>query len=320
MRSVHFLLLTTALPLNACHSQVPDASDASVTLASRAENGSISVATNGTPFARYIYTGAQFPYLYPVLGPAGDAMTRGYPMDPRTGEEHDHPHHRSLWFTHGNVNGFDFWHEGERSGRIEAAAPPSTVQVSDGVRIEHALRWVADETLLLDEARSITLSESAGQRRIDVDTLLVAMDQTVTFGDTKEGSFAVRVRPELRLEGPLAAGILRNSAGDDGKQIWGKRARWADYSGQVDGQVLGIAVFDHPDNLRHPTWWHARAYGLFAANPFGQHDFEGGPAGQGDFSLEPGASLRQRYRVLLYVGQLTAAELDAEFDAFAAQH
>jgi len=128
---------------------------------------------------------------------------------------------------------------------------------------------------------------------------------------------AIRVAPTLRHEGDRAAGAMRNSEGVEGAAVWGKRARWVDYNGPVDGRAVGIAIFDHPENFRHPTWWHARAYGLFAANPFGVHDFEGAERGTGDRVVPAGGELRLRYRLLFYSGEAPAEELDSAFAEYA---
>lgn len=277
----------------------------------------INVEQGGEPFATVVTSGAQFPYVYPLYGPGGVRMTRGFPMEHFAGEAKDHPHHRSMWFTHGNVNGVDFWHAGgEHSGRILTQAQSLDVRGEARI-VSLSLRWVTDEQVrLIDEERTYTFTGNKLDRSIDVDIRLRAATDVV-FGDTKEGSFALRLHPALRLDGEIAAGSAQNSNGDKGGGIWGKRARWVHYSGPIDGKPVGVTVYDHPKNLRHPTWWHARTYGLFAANPFGQHDFERKPAGTGDLKLARGETLRLRYRVVLHAGRRTRAQLDAGFVGFA---
>ena len=141
----------------------------------------------------------------------------------------------------------------------------------------------------------------------------------MTFGDTKEGTFALRTAPTLRVEGEVAAGALRNSEGDVDGGCWGKRARWLSCSGPVgDGsERVSVILFDHPDNPRHPTWWHARSYGLLAANPFGVHDFEREPAGTGDLTIGEGESVTFRYRLQVRRGPVTRELCDRLFDSFA---
>jgi len=84
-------------------------------------------------------------------------------------------------------------------------------------------------------------------------------------------------------------GTIINAEGVKNTAAWGKRSTWVDYHGPKDGKVYGVAIFDHPSNPRHPTWWHVRDYALFAANPFGKHDFREpqGPA-QGGRNDHPG--------------------------------
>ncbi|MFV1981078.1 MAG: DUF6807 family protein, partial [Rhodothermia bacterium] len=147
----------------------------------------------------------------------------------------------------------------------------------------------------------------------------------VTFGDTKEGMMGIRTNPLLRLTNDkkrgchTVAGQCMNSEGIEGRDIWGKRAAWVSYWAPFDGRTLGIAIFDHPSNLRHPTWWHARTYGLVAANPFGIHDFEKKPAGTGDFTLEAGKSLAFRYRFLFHQGDAREADIAGEYATFAGE-
>ena len=116
---------------------------------------------------------------------------------------------------------------------------------------------------------------------------------------------SIRVPESMRVKQPkdqLGAGHLVSSRGASGAAVWGKRAEWCDYYGPVDGRTVGISMFDHPSNPRHPTWWHARDYGLFAANPFGLHDFEKKPKGEGDLRIPAGKSVTFRYRFLFHGG------------------
>jgi hypothetical protein len=149
---------------------------------------------------------------------------------------------------------------------------------------------------------------------MDVEVTIHASHGQVTFGDTKEGSMAIRVAPTMRVEGKVAKGHIINSEGQKDGDAWGKRAAWCDYYGPVgpNGDIVGIAMFDHPDNLRHPTWWHVRAYGLFAANPFGQHDFESKPAGTGDLVIPAGESVTFKWRFYFHKG--------TEIDGKVAEH
>ena len=275
--------------------------------------GEVEISTDGGPFATFHHGEEdRVPFLWPVLGPGGVEVTRAFPMEQgREGESPDHPHHTSLWFAHGDVSGHDFWHD--RDGARVVPAGDVEVSEEDGaVRVTSAHRWVTGERVpLLEEARTMTFRDLDGGRAIDLDLRLTAL-RDVTFGDTKEGTFALRLHPALRPKGEVARGTAMNSEGDDA--IWGKRARWVDYWGPVphgeEERVLGVAVLDHPENLRHPTWWHARDYGLVGANPFGVHDFERKPAGTGDHALAEGETLRLRYRVWIHEGPGDAAVIE----------
>ncbi len=149
-------------------------------------------------------------------------------------------------------------------------------------------------------------------RTIDFDLTLIATEKQVTFGDTKEGTFAMRLAPTLRLTGAVARGSARNSEGVTGKDVWGKRARWIEYSGPIGGEIVGVVIFDHPDNPRHPTWWHAREYGLVAANPFGRRAFQGSSQQAGDLVIQKGESIRMRYRIVIHDAAWDAKRLEAE--------
>ena len=132
------------------------------------------------------------------------------------------------------------------------------------------------------------------------------------MGDTKEGTFAIRV-----VNGLTEPGLkMLNSEGKVGEdEIWGKRANWVDYSGEVDGESLGIAIFDNPANIKHPTYWHARDYGLFAVNPFGEHDFYKDPKRDGSVTIATGKSLTFRYRVLIHHGDAAEAHVAEAYNA-----
>jgi hypothetical protein len=278
----------------------------------------VDVLIDSKPFTSLIVDDSHKPSLYPLFAPGGQRVTRGFPLDPRENEEHDHPHHTSLWFAHGDVNGNDFW-TGDKGARIVAAGPDAITIDDRAHSIAATFEWrdPAGHPVVI-EKRTMTFRGDAAARTIDFDFTLTAGDAPVTFGDTKEGTFGVRLAPTLRLKGAVAKGAIVNSAGQRDDACWGKRAAWVDYSGPIDGRTLGVAIFDHPANFRHPTWWHARDYGLFAANPFGAHDFEHKPPGTGDKKLGAGESLRFRYRLLIHDGKWSTKQLDDACSAYAA--
>lgn len=281
----------------------------------------VVVTVDGKPFTEYLFKrdGLRRPVLFPLHGPHGLTLTRSWPVGPKApGDPIDHPHHESFWFAHGDVNGHDFW-TGKGGVRIEQV---SLDHVGDG-RIEATSRWVtADGTVICTDRRVLAFAVEGDDRTIDHTITISASHGPLVFGDTKEGTMALRVRPELNVkqakDGPPATGHYRNDSGDRDAAAWGKPAAWVDLSGTLESKPVGIACFDHPTNLRHPTCWHARDYGLFAANPFGLHDFTKAPKGAGRFELPAGKSLTLKHRWLLHAGDAEAARVAARFATWAA--
>ena len=233
-------------------------------------------------FTEYYFKGAPRPFLHPILAADGTQLTRDFPMRATEGEETDHPHHRSLWFTHGAVNGVDFWTEGSGKGTIVNDSVEQHADAKVGT-IKSTNRWIGpDGKLVCTDETVIQFSSVAEGRFLDYQVTINALaDQPLVLGDTKEGSMAIRLAqwmtmPHNYQKRPVdGQGHAVNDSGVRDAEAWGKRAAWVDYHAPRNGQIYGVAIFDHPTNPRHPTWWHVRDYGLFAANPFGQHDFEG---------------------------------------------
>ncbi len=273
----------------------------------------VQVTVDGAPFATVRTAALPRPFVWPLLGPDGVRRTRNFPMASGDGEEQDHPHHQSMWFAHGALNGFDFWHgKGHRERQVRSSAPQ--VSYRDGAaEVVCDYRWtVDDDRVLADERRTWRFGDRDGVWVADLHTeLRSAGAHELVFGDTKEGTFALRVHPQLRVAGKVARGRLVDAEGRVDGKVWGNRAAWLATSGLVDGQQIGLAIFDHPDNHGFPTHWHARTYGLLASNPFGLHDFGKGPVGAGELRVAAGATLCLRYRVVLFAGEWSAAQTDA---------
>ena len=281
-------------------------------------DGGIRVKIDGQVFTEYVGKGAQRPYLYPLVGPSGANLTRPYPME--KGGAEDHPHHRSFWFAHGAVNGVDFWADGEEHGK-QVHAGVSGVEMGEGkVSFLANTFWVSakGEKMLEDSRRVEVVALEGGSRQVDFAITLKASQGEVVFGDTKEGTFALRMSPSLSIEGEGAQGHLVSSKGKKDGAVWGKKAEWVSAFGpDAKGEKVAVTIFDHPSNLSHPTWWHARAYGLFAANPFGKHDFEKlEDKTAGNYTLKAGESVTLSYRVLIEAGEPDQAKLKAAFEAF----
>ena len=275
--------------------------------------GKVIVEIDGELFTEYLYEGQgrSKPVLYPILGPGGIRMTRDYPFKKGTpGEASDHPHHVSLWFTHGDVNGISFWHVGKNTGEIHH----EKFLKLEGNQIATRNKWVdSKDKIICRDERILACSAEGQDRAIDVTVKIIADSGDVTFGDTKEGSMGIRSNPILRLRGPVAKGKAVNSESVEGKAIWGKRAAWVSYWAPVEKNMIGFSIFDHPSNPRHPTWWHARDYGLVAANPFGIHNFERKPKGTGDLKIKNGDSVTFRYRFLFHAGDTKKANVATRY-------
>ena len=255
--------------------------------------------------------------LWPVLDRAGRARTRDWPMTKAPDDATDHVHQRSLWFAHGDVNGVDFWTEEGKAGRVVLTAIERVGATAESVTLRLHCDWVgSDVKVVCTEARELVFAEHDGLRTIDCAVALHASHGALRLGDTKEGTMALRVARGLCFEADGSTGHALSSEGRRDKDVWGTRARWVAFDGDVDGATVGIALLDHRDNLRHPTTWHARPYGLLAANPFGLHDFEKAPPGSGEVKLDAGATLSLRYRVVVFDGRADAAVLDAQWHAF----
>lgn len=291
-------------------------------LAIEALDGKFRVTVEGQLFAEVDYRTYAKPIVYPIHGPGQIGMTRNYPMrDDVSGEAHDHPHHKSMWFAHGDINGVSFWDERGRIVNDEVLDVDHDPQ-QPSVTLANKL-LDGDGNLVCRETVKITFRVLPGARVIDWDETLRAGDKELRIGDTKEGTMGLRVHPNLQLENDRRQGVTTaqgtavNSEGVRGADVWGKRARWVDYSGPIDGRTVGIAFFDHPQNLRHPTYWHARAYGLFAANPFGLSSFVG-PDSDGSHTIPAGESLRLQYRFVFHEGDAEQAQVEQLYQAYAA--
>jgi hypothetical protein len=169
-------------------------------------------------------------------------------------------------------------------------------------RITATFEWqVPGQRDILEERRTTTFHADPSIRIIDVDVTFTAK-VAVKFADTKEGFFAIRVADSMTEKN---GGLMTNSDGaQTEKNVWGKHAEWVDSDGTVEGQKVGIVIFDNPQNYNHPPPWHARAYGLFAVNPFGLRAFDPTAKNEGGRSLRPGESMRFRYRVIIHPGDV----------------
>lgn len=279
----------------------------------------LRVEINGELFTEYCFKDVPRPYFYPVIGPTGVPIIRHWPMKEGKNEAKDHVHHRSLWFTHGEINGHDFWGEGGGSGKIVHDKFLKIDSGRDVGVIQSQNKYVArDGQVICTDTRTHRFYNRPDGQIMDFEITIHASEGKVVMGDTKEGSMAIRLAPTMRVEGKVGKGHILNSEGDRDKEAWGKRAAWCDYYGPVEDKIVGVAIFDHPQNPKHPTWWHVRTYGLFAANPFGVHYFEGKPKGTGDITIGAGESLTFKYRFYFHKGDTNQAKVAEHYREYAA--
>ena len=290
----------------------------------------VLVEIGGKPFTEYCFGNVPKPFCYPIHGPGGVGLTRDWPMRETPGEERDHPHHRGLWFTHGDVNGVDFWSETAKAGKVVHDGFLEVTSGRDTGVLRARNKWIAPDGRLIctDEQTLRFHADAAEGRRLDFEITLHAGAEPLVFGDTKEGTMAIRVAETMRLtavkppgasKAPPGAGHILLATGARDNDTWGKRSPWCDYSGPVGGQTVGIAIFEHPANPRFPTWWHVRDYGLFAANPFGQHDFEKLSDKEAGKRVVPaGGQVTFRYRFYFHAGDAAQAKVAERFEEYRA--
>lgn len=306
----------------------------------------VDVFIDGQPFTSYIWPeNVKKPVLYPLRTAKGTLVTRGYPIEPRPGERIDHPHHVGLWFNYGEVNGLDFWNNSEAI-KPEARGKYGTIrhskinQIKNGKtegKLQVEMEWLGpDGSALLREETTFVFHGGTGVRAVDRITKLTALDKRVTFDDNKEGVLGMRVareleqpsdKPELftdasgkvtavpKLDNTGVTGRYLSSEGKVGDAVWGTRGRWTMLTGKIRNEDVTLAILDHPKNPGYPTYWHARGYGLFAANTLGQKALSGGKETL-NFALEPRQSATFKYRVLILSKAATKDDLESQYRKF----
>ena len=340
-------MLIPTHPLNA-------AKTAGVQVVAHQAQRRVDITIGGQPFTSYIWpTTLKKPVLYPLITDNGITVTRGYPLDPRPDERVDHPHHAGLWFNYGNVNGFDFWNNSDaikpenrsKMGTILETKIVTTRSGADRGELVVDSVWVTGKgdrifdqtTRYIFSRRPLDHDEHA--RVIDQIITLKALDRAV-FNDDKEGVLGIRVAHFLEspdekggvfldasgrptkvaaADTTGATGVYLTSEGIQGGAVWSTRGRWCSLTGHTDDHTVTVAILDHPLNPGYPTYWHARGYGLFAANPLGRSIFD---AKQPPFNytLEKGQTATFRYRVLLISHKVSPESLNREADQFAAEY
>ncbi|WZO98014.1 PmoA family protein [Isosphaeraceae bacterium EP7] len=281
------------------------------------EGPNVAVTVGGKPLTEYVSNVGPKPFFFPLIGPTGAPVTRAFPMKKVAGEKLDHPHHRSLWFNHGKVNGVDFWSEMPGHGTIKETSKLTKLGGPAVGILRTTDDWIgSDGKKVCEDERVARFYNTKGARVIDFDFTVKASEGPLTFGDTKEGSFGVRVASSMDVTAKQGGKII-NAEGLTDDAAWGKPSAWVDYVGPVNGKTVGIAILNHPTSVRYPTTWHVRTYGLFAANPFGNREFDPKSGRSGDLVVPQGKSITFRYRVILHAGDTTAAQVAAANSAYA---
>jgi Methane oxygenase PmoA len=309
----------------------------------------VDITIDGKPFTSYIWpTSLKKPVLYPLIDDQGITVTRGYPLEPRPNERVDHPHHAGMWFNYGNVNGFDFWNNSDaikpegraKMGTIYERKIVSTKSGADRGELVVDSVWISgDNKELLKDTTKYVFMKRNGARVIDQTTTLTALDKVV-FNDDKEGVLGIRVASWLEspdekggvfmdangrptqvaaVPNSTATGVYLTSEGVKGGAVWSTRGRWCTLTGHdPEDHVATIAIVDQPKNPGYPTYWHARGYGLFAANPLGRSIFDTKQK-PFDYTVEKGGTTTFHYRVILFSHAAGPDEMNREADAFAAE-
>jgi hypothetical protein len=292
----------------------------------------IEIVIGGKPFTTYYFSPEiAKAYLMPLQTAGGYIISRPFPVgnDASTGDptaSSFEPHQRPLYFGHGDIDGLDFWGEaaftkyyGRHSREAFGHMANPKIEVLHGgpdsgtIRASFALED-PDSRVIGQEAQNLTFRGDERTRSIDLAFKLKATDGPLVLGDTKEGTFAIRLGPALSAP---RGHMINSRGGTSEREIWGKPAEWVNYYGTVGGRKVGIVVFEHPKSFRHPTTWHARDYGLLAANPFGLREFTGDSNKDGSWTIPESSSLEFRYRVVIYDGELTPAQLAIAYSEYA---
>jgi hypothetical protein len=282
------------------------------------EKGKLEVKINGEMFTSYNFgEDVPRPFLYPVIGPYGDGVTRNFPMKQVEGEKTDHKHHRSIYVAYGEVNGTDNWSEDGNYARQIHKKFDEIVSGPVFGRFAATNDWVSHEgEKQVEEQRVITFYNlPSSERVVDVEVTFKATEKDVHFGDTKEGGI-LAVRVATSMDGDRGGMIVNAIGAMTESECWGKPAHWVDYVGPVEGKTVGITIMDHPDSFRYPTRWHVRDYGLFTANPFAMQYYEPEKGVKGDYTIKKGDLLRFKYRLYIHAGDTQQGEVKDRYFGF----
>ncbi len=320
-----------------------------VKIVKSAKQKKIDIFIGDKLFTSFLYPDSlEKPVLYPVHAANGIVVTRGFPLNMQPGDPTDHPHHLGIWFTFENVNGLDFWNNSyaipkEKKhlyGWIRTDKILETSDGSQGALTYHANWTNQQKNVLLEETTRLEFSGTNHRRIIDRTTVLKA-DTTVVFTDAKDGLYGIRLAHALQIPtnkdqefkddkgnvtvvkggtDRIANGNYITSEGKSGDDAWSTRGKWCKVYGKMGTDSISVAIIDHPENPNYPTFWHARGYGLFAANPLGEKIFTNGKSFK-NFSLKKGESVTFRFRIVIDEGSesISNEELNKLADDYAKQ-
>lgn len=333
---IRFKTLSFAIPLVALAPVVFAQKSLPVTVLKSATENKVDISIGGKPFTSFLYPDSlEKPVLYPLRAASGTVVTRSFPLESRAGDPTDHPHHIGLWFNFENLNGLDFWNNSyaipankkNKYGWVRTDRILETKSGDTGILTYHANWTNQQKDVILEETTRYEFSGGDKQRVIDRFTTLKANKDAV-FNDAKDGLLGIRLAHELQMPNAedtkiagqvnLASGNYVTSAGKTGDDAWSTRAIWCKVFGKMGTDSVSISIIDHPKNVNYPTFWHARGYGLFAANPLGEKVFTNGKS-EKMLHLKKGESVTFRYRIVINNGNQTIsiAQLNALAGSFA---
>ncbi len=312
-----------------------------VKLVKEKDNNRINVLIGNKPFTSFFYPDTlEKPVLYPIYAANGTVVTRGYPLNPQPGDPTDHPHHIGTWLNFENVNGLDFWNNSfaipaEKKKNYGWIKTNQDVKTKDGTKglLTYRANWTNQQNeTLLEETTTFEFSGTGPLRIIDRITTLKAAAEQVVFNDAKDGFLGLRLAHALEMptmedkkftddkgivtvvkasKDSIANGNYITSEGKMGDAAWSTRGRWCKVYGKMGKDSVSVVIIDHPKNPNYPTFWHARGYGLFAANPLGEKIFTNGKSTK-NLQLKKGESVTFRYRIVVENGDKTISNRETD--------
>ncbi|MFT4094989.1 MAG: PmoA family protein [Niabella sp.] len=339
MKNIIVIFSSFFIPFVAC-------AQSGLSISQQPQKKQVDILYDGKLLTAYCYyDSVAKPVLFPVNTIDGITVTRGYPLAPRPGERTDHPHHIGIWMNYESVNGIDFWNNStaipadkkDLYGTIKHDKIVTSGAAGNTAFLTATAGWFNNKgDQYLKEKSTYQFKVEKGVFIIDRITTLTALDQQVIFKDVKDGFFAIRVARELEMpskepgifvdahgnqtrvdatNGKEVTGMYYNSMGTTGDSVWSSKAPWAMLKGTKEGKPITIAMFDHPNNIGYPTYWHARGYGLFALNPLGRKVFSNGKEAL-NFTLQPHQSAKFIYRIIIASKDLNNNEISKISHAF----